>query len=256
MQIRTYLGLAVLPLFFAACPSLLASSYTWNFTTTGSGETNCPVTSGRYSCANPGNSMTFTTGGLQVTVTAWYVNGAGTVQQATLGQYSSGLGICYEGENCSGSNQEINNNSVDEFLLFQFSAPVDPASITLDLPTKGGMSASYWLGSTTNKSINLTNMDMGTSLSTLGFGAQNNMNGGTGKAGSTHTMDFNAAPPTNAILFGTMYGYSGDNFDISGITASPLVSVPEPTSVFLLFTVIVGGLSIHRWRRSASLRVG
>jgi hypothetical protein len=248
MQIRKYLGLAVFPFFFAFSPSLFAVSYAWNFT--GSGGTNCPITSGRNSCADPGNSMTFTTpGGPKVTVTAWYLDGKGKLQSATLGQYSSGLGVCYASENCSGSNQELDNNSESEFLLFQFSAPVDPTSITLNSPSKDKLGASYWLGSTINPSINLTNMNMTTSLSTLGFGSQNNSNAGTG---STRTIDFGGTPSTsvNAVLFSAMYGYSGDNFDIGSIYGTAVAaSVPEPASIFLLFTVIVAGSRMRGGRR-------
>jgi len=262
MQIRKYLGLAVVPLFFALCPSLFAASYTWNFA--GSGGTNCPKTSGGNSCADPGNSMTFkatTPGGPSVTatVTAWYVNATGTLQRATLGQYASGLGVCYQGENCSNSNpgnQEINNSGVDEFLLFQFNTPIDPNTITLDSPANGALDVSYWLGSTTNKSMNLANMNPTTSLSTLGFGSQTNTN-----AGSTSAINFGGAPSTsvNAVLFGAMYGYTGDFFDILGLSGAPVstgtsggsvgASVPEPASIFLLLTVMVAGWRIHRGQR-------
>ena len=253
MRIGKYLGLVVFPIFFAFCPSLSAASYSWNFT--GSGGTNCPVTSGRSSCADPGNSMTFTptTPGaptIKATVTAWYVNSTGTLQSATLGQYSSGLGVCYATGDCSGSNQQINNDADNEFLLFQFTTPVDPTSITIKSTSNGGMGVSYWLGSTTYQSINLSNMDMTDSLSTLGFGSQNNLNA-PGK-GNTRAIDFSGAPstPVNAVLFGAMYGYSGDDFDISSMVGGTFAaSVPEPASIFLLFTVIVAALRISRRRQ-------
>ena len=243
MQIRNCFGLGFLPLFLAFCPSLSAVSYTWNFT--GSGGTNC-ITSGNHPCAVPGNSMTFTSNGVKVTVTAWYANGNDTLMSATLGQYSSGLGVCYTGENCTGSSQQVDNNGNDEFLLFQFSAPINPTSITLNSPTNGGLGVSYWLGSTANQSIDLTNMNMTTSLSTLGFGSQITGTGGTGSIG---TVNFGGAPTTsvNAILFGAQYGYSGDNFDVYSLSGTPVGGdVPEPASIFLLFTVAVAGLGLRR----------
>ncbi len=244
MQIRGCLGLAFLPLFFAFCPSLSAVSYTWNFT--GSGGTNCPITSGHSSCADPGNSMTFTSNGVTVTASAWYLTGSGKLQSATLGQYSSGLGVCIAGGTCSGANEQVGNTGNDEFLLLQFSAPIDPASITLKSPTRGGLGVSYWLGSTANTSMNLTNMNLTTSLSTVGFGSQTSSNSGTG---STRTIDFGGAPTSsvNAILFGAISGYTGDDFDVSGMSGGPYVgSVPEPASIFLLFTVAVGVLGLRR----------
>ena len=168
MRIRHCFGLAVLPLFFAFCPLASAVSYSWNFT--------------------GGTSNTFTTpGGPTVTVTAWYVNGNGKLQSATLGHYSSGLGVCDPTEQCTNANQQLDNNGDDEFLLFTFSKPIDPTSITIKSPTSGGLGVSYWLGSTANQSLNLTNMNMTTSLSTLGFGSQQNSNAG---AGTTRTIDF------------------------------------------------------------------
>ncbi len=184
---------------------------------------------------------------ITVTVTAWYASGTGPLKSATLGQYSNGLGDCYSSESCSGSNQQIDDSGNNEFLLFQFSAPVDPTSITIKSPSNSGMGVSYWLGSTTNPSINLTNMNMTTSLSTLGFGSQNKITApGTG---STRTIDFSGPPTTsvNAVLFGAMYGYSGNGFDIMSFSGSPLAtSVPEPASIFLLLTVVVAGLRISR----------
>jgi hypothetical protein len=239
---RKCFGLAILPLFFAFCPSLSAVGYTWDFT--GSAGTNCPVTAGPNACADPGNSMTFTSNGVTVTVSAWYITGNGTLKSATLGQYSSGLGDCYPSQPCSGSNEQVGNNGVDEFLLLQFSAPIDPTSITLDSPTGGGLAASYWLGSTANQSTNLTNMNITTSLSTLGFGSQQTGTGGT----SVGTVDFGGPPSTsvNAILFGPQYGYSGDFFDVSGLSGASPASVPEPASIFLLFTVAVAAFGLRR----------
>ena len=250
MQIRKYIGLAAFTLVFSAfCPPLSAASYTWSFT--GNAGTNC----GSHGCANPGNSMTFqgTASGaptISVTVTAWYASNSGPLKSATLGQYSSGLGDCYTSENCSGANQQVDDNGNNEFLLFQFSAPFDPTSIKIKSPANSGMGVSYWLGSTTNPSINLTNMNMTTSLSTLGFGSQTQVTApGTG---NTRTIDFNGPPSAsvNAVLFGAMYGFTSDGFDIMSMSGSPLAaSVPEPASIFFLFTVIVAGLKISRGRR-------
>jgi len=240
MQVRNYLGLAVLPLFFAFCPSLSAVSYTWNFA--GSGGTNC--LSGNKSCTGQGNSMAFTSSGVTATVSAWYVNGNGTLMSATLGQYSSGLGACTSLVKCSGSAQELDDNGNDDFLLFQFSKPIDPTSITLNSPTNGGLGVSYWLGSTTNQSLSLTNMGMTTSLSTLGFGSQQNVAGGTGIG----TVNFGGAPMTsvNAILFGAMYGSNVNSFDVYSLSGMSVSGVPEPTSIILLFTVAVAVWGLRR----------
>lgn len=252
MQVRNYLGLAVLPLFFAFCPSLSAASYSWNFT--GSGGSNCaPVQGHPNACSSTENSMTFTSNNVKVTVSAWYVNGNGTLASATLGQYSSGLGVCSKGENCNVSNNQqladsegIENN---EFLLFQFSAPVDPTSINLKSTTTGGLGVSYWLGNTTNPSLDLTNMDMTTSLSTL-FGSGSSQINGNAGTGSTGAINFGGVPTigVNAILFGARYGGSGSSdFDVLNMSGTSVPgSVPEPASIFLLFTVAVAVLGLRR----------
>ena len=82
-----------------------------------------------------GNSINFTAspaGGPTIKATAWYLNGttsSATFQKATLGQYSSGLGVCYPGENCTNPDHQVDNNAFDEYVLFEFSAPVDPSTV-------------------------------------------------------------------------------------------------------------------------------
>jgi PEP-CTERM motif len=238
MLIRNSAGLVVVAIVFVFCPSLSAVSYNWNFT--GAAGSNCTA-GARGSCSNPGNSIVFTTpGGPTVTATAWYVNGNGTLQQAALGQYSSGLGVCYQSTTCT---QQVD---FDEYVLLQFSAPVDPSSVTITSSTGGGLDASYWLGSSAGQNMNLTGRGM-SSLTSLGFGSMTNSTGGSG---GTRAVDFTGAPggTVNAILFGSMYGYGSDFFDVQGMTGTftSSVSVPEPSSVILLFTIALLGLGLSR----------
>src|SRR5260370_27579694 len=130
MQLRN-IRLAVVAAGFCLCPSLLAVGYTWDFT--GSAGTNCIGNARSCSAASTGNSMLFNSaGGPTVKATAWYVGQGGTFQAATLGQYTGGLGVCYPGENCTTlDNQQLSNQSNDEFILFQFSKPVDPSRINI-----------------------------------------------------------------------------------------------------------------------------
>lgn len=240
MLIRNSVGLAVLAVMLGFCPSLLAVSYSWNFT--GSAGSNCtPSGTNRGACSNLGNSIVFNTtpGGATVTATAWYVNGNSTLQQAALGQYSNGLGVCYQsGFSCT---QEV---SFDEYVLLTFSAPVNAASVTITAPTGGGLEASYWLGSSAIQSTSLTGQGMA-SLASLGFDGMTNSTGGNG---GTRTVDLTGGVPgsyVHAILFGTQYNFGGD-FTIEGLAASATSSVPEPSSVILLFTVTLLGLGLGR----------
>lgn len=246
MLVRNSLKLAVLAVLFVFCPSLSAVSYSWNFT--GSAGSNCTASS-RGSCSDVGNSMVFnaTPGGPTITATAWYINGSGTLQQAALGQYSAGLGVCYESFTCT---QQVD---FDEYVLLQFSAPVNASSVTITSSSGGGLDASYWLGGTTSQNVNLSGQGMG-SLTSLGFGARTDS---TGNNGGTRTIDLTGGVPAgsvNAILFGSQYDYGGDFFDVQGITGGSLgLSVPEPSSVILLFTVTLLGLRLSR-RRFVSRR--
>ena len=245
MQARNYFGLGFLPLLFAFCPSAFGVSYSWNFASSGLQANATCIPSGRNSCA--GNSMTFSSNGVTATATAWYFGGSGTLQSATLNQYSSGLGVCNPTESCTGfgsaSNQEVDDNGNDEFILFTFTKPINPTSITIKSPTGGGLGVSYWLGSAANQPTSLTGSDVA-ALSNLGFGSQTDAKGGIGG-----TVNFGGPPTTsvNAILFGARYGYNGDNFDIIGLTGTPVGgSLPEPTSIFLLFTAALAAFGLSR----------
>lgn len=250
MQIRNGMRLAVLVVGLILCPSLFAVSYAWDFT--GNGGSHCTVASGSSSCQNAiGNSMTFaatTPGGPTIKATAWYINGSGTLQKATLGQYSAGLGVCYPGENCSQPEHQVDNNAYDEFVLFEFSKPIDPINATLTSTSGGDMDVSYWLGGNAVQSLNLTGLT--TSLNGLGFGSINNSDG---TASGTRVVDLTGGTPSgyvNAILFGPKYTDGNDYFKISGMTGSNGVSaVPEPSSVILLFTVALLGFKLTRSAR-------
>jgi hypothetical protein len=241
------LRLAIVAVGFCLCPSLFAVSYTWNFT--GSAGTNCGNPS-FCSSASAGNSMTFNSvaGGPTVTATAWYLNGSGTLQAATLGQYSGGLGVCYPGVDCTTvASQQLSNQLSDEFILFQFSKPVDPSSVNIQSLTKGGsdMDVSYWLGGT-GQTLNLTNDNLTSSLSSLGFGARND---NTASPGTTRVVDLTGGTPAgsvNAILFGPQYSYTNNNDQFLVGSMTGIVMNPEPSSMILLSTVALFAFGITR----------
>jgi hypothetical protein len=245
MQIRD-IRLAFVAVGFCLCPSLFAVGYTWDFT--GSAGTNC-TTPNYCSSASAGNSITFNSGGgPTVTATAWYVGQGGTFQAATLGQYAGGLGVCYPGVDCTTlANQQLSNQSSDaEFILFQFSKPVDPSSINIQSLTNSGLDVSYWLGGT-GQNLNLTNDNLTSSLSSLGFGPRTDSNG---TSGTTRVVDLTGGTPAgavDAVLFGAKYPYNSsynDQFLIRGMAG--VVTNPEPSAIILLFTITLFGFGITR----------
>ena len=255
MQSRN-IGLAVVVVAFCLSPSLLAASYTWDFT--GNAGTNC---GSNASCSAAGNSIVFSSGGVTVKATAWYVGQSGGFQAATLGQYANGLGVCYPGENCTSlANQQVSDQlsggfSFDEFILFEFSKPVDPSSINLQSATSTDKDVSYWLGGN-SQSLNLAGRNAAdntvTSLSSLGFGSRNDS---SGNQGTTRVVDLTGGTPAgsvDAILFGASYAYNSrynDSFLIGGMSGT-LVNNPEPSSIILLFTLTLFAFgTIRRARR-------
>lgn len=69
---------------------------------------------------------------IKVRATAWSTNSSNTtVQTATLGNYSSGLGVLNTADgNGSGNTHTIDNQNGQDFIVFQFSSAVQLSSIT------------------------------------------------------------------------------------------------------------------------------
>ena len=146
------------------------------------------------------------------------------------------------------SNQQLSNQSSDEFILFQFSKPVDPSSINIQSLTGSDMDVSYWLGGT-GQNLSLTNKseqdNLASSLSSLGFGLRNDS---TGTATTTRAVDLTGGTPAgsvNAILFGPQFAYTNNNdqFLVGSMSGT---TNPEPSSIILLFTIALFGFGITK----------
>src|SRR5580700_5798843 len=97
------------------------------------------------------NIRTYTNSGVTVTVTGWSVTGNGktTFQDANVGQYSGlGLGECDQIEtiNCSSPNHQVDNATAYDFVLFQFSSPVTPSTVTIQPYGTWDRDVTYYTG--------------------------------------------------------------------------------------------------------------
>jgi PEP-CTERM motif len=190
-----------------------------------------------------GNQRTYTSGGLTVYATAWASSNGTNLSSAALAQYSPGVGVCDSGEigNCSSPAHTVDNLGYTNYVLFLFSAPVDPTSVSVI--AYGDTDVSYWMGNVAGAAnqLNLLTGQTFASLAALGFGARQDDAGGSANRTVTLNSPFNSY---NALLFGTSTTSTDDAFKISQLivdTASPNPGspVPEPTTVVLLGTGIL-----------------
>jgi hypothetical protein len=212
--------------------------------------------------SNYTTGYTFVSGGVTLTVTGWAaING--TFQQAAVAR-NNGLGTCNSGDgaaSCAGDLQRVDNVGQLDFILFHFSTPVDIKSITIDPGTSTSTldrDVSYWAGNLTGSLAGQLLSQSTLDLSGVGFGSVTNVSNSACAANSAtgcpQTLPLTITSVTD-LLFGTYAGTSTGNFTaaddrfyVKSLTDN-YAEVPEPGTLFVLGSALVGVAAVRRHRQ-------
>jgi hypothetical protein len=209
-----------------------------------------------------GDSLPFSSGGINVSVTAYNTTALTTtsdMNNAAVEQYTTGgLGVCGTEEtsvsNCTTGSSSATDEQVDnesggyEFLLFKFSTPVDLSSITIEDTSGSNMSMSYWTTSTAPPA-NVTSLTDTQYLSN--FSAQGNDNcAGSGCSTGDSVTDTLSGNNVTYLLIAAAYNESGqtdDTFEVKALVAS----TPEPATFGMIGFALAGLGLIARKRKKS-----
>ncbi len=228
-------GAWLLALTASAAP-VEADSITFDFTNPGAG-----------SFGSTGNQRVFSADGISVYATAWYTTSGSSdalFAAATLGWWSTGLGVCNAGEgSCSDGNaHQVDNIAQRDYVLFLFDTSLLLETLVVDPYGTWDTDISFWFGNVgTVPGQSLAGLSYG-GLGGIGFGLEQVLAGPTQSAPYTHNL--NSGSEYNALLVGTLrtnqttgFKSGDDRFKIASLTGTvlePLTPVPEPGSLLLL----------------------
>ena len=225
---------------------------------TGVGEshaTSFTFTSGSTNGTDFGNSVVRTSDGVTVTATGWRLSdvGSSSFQAGRIQIWSTGLGVCNQGEglNCSNPQHPVDNSVSTDFLLFSFSQSIELDSALLTA-WASDFDATLWAGTGT--------LDLdGKTLSGAGLNGNDieslftNNNASPGSTTRTINLASNFTDPVNWFLIGASINYPDpyDSFKFKTLTVSvpppPGNQVPEPTTAVLLGSGIIAFFAARRF---------
>jgi hypothetical protein len=186
-----------------------------------------------------GNTRTFTSGGITLSVTGWaytYDLAGGTnnaLGEAAVGRWSTGLGVCNVTEMpCSSPSHQVDNVGIDDWVLFTFSQAIDITSVRIDPYGYYDRDVTYWVGNVTTP-LDLTGVQY-SGLGALGFSGA--YSSSSTPSDSYRDVAIDQGPVyVNALLFG---GYKGsdedDYFKIRSLKGQ--TRVPEPSTLLLMLS--------------------
>lgn len=212
-----------------------------------------------FTGSSTGNATgrTFTTGGYVVQASAWSYEGS-TLERASLGSYSNGLGVINNDEDGSNNSHAVDNLRQHDFILLIFNQSVNIASAVLNPYAQFGSSRDN------DVSVSYTNVAglFGTPASSIQlnnplFAAlQGNLRNLSGNMTSPFSTSLNSTGKFgNVWLIGaarTNPDQTLDGFKLASVRVTP--AVPEPgTWAMMLIGFGAVGYSMRRARRVTAM---